>query len=162
MMRRMARPPFSGAVLVNRPTPIGDPQHYKSYTMRAPVRTHWRPATCEEYECLDYQYGWVTTIDLSTDLGQKQYHYLTHDKERRYSMQRLSLSIVKFIYGPGHRCFRSDEHKVAVGKPPKLLVVGGDWRGNPRGEVRVHTRIEDWVDDSRVHQDKISTLVKRG
>jgi hypothetical protein len=142
--------------------PVAGPQFYKSYTMKAPVRTHWRPATCEEYECDDFLCGFVTTVDLTSDLGQRQYHYLSHDRERSYHIQRLSMELVKFIYGPGNRCFRSDEHRVPVGRPPRLLVVGGDWRGNPRREILVHTRVEDWVDDSRNHQDKIATLVQRG
>jgi len=153
---------MSGAVILNRPTPVGGAQHYKSYTMKAPRSTHWRPANCEEYECAPFMNGFVTTVDLTSDLGQKQYHYLTHDKSRSYSMQRVSMEIVKFVYGPGNRCFRSDEHRVPVGRPPKLLVVGGDWRGNPRREMRIHSRVEDWVDDSREHQDKIARLVQRG
>jgi hypothetical protein len=142
--------------------PIAGPQAYKSYTMRAPIKTHWRPATCDEFECDAYINGFITTVDLTSDLGQKQYHYLTHDRSRSYTMQRVSLQIVKFIYGPGNRCFKSDDHKVAIGKPPRLLVVGGDWRGNPRGDFRIHTRVDDWVDDSREHQDKIATIVNRG
>lgn len=138
------------------------PEHYKSYSMRAPFRSHWRPATCEEYECEAFLTGFVTTVDLNTELGQRQYHYLTHDRERSYSMQRVSMTLVKFIYGPGNRCFSSQDHRVPVGRPPRLLVVGGDWRGNPRREVRVHSRVDDWVDDSRNHQDKIATIVQRG
>ncbi len=141
--------------------PLAGPQNYKSYTMRAPLRTHWRPASCEEVDCAAYINGFVTTVDLSTDLGQKQYDYLSHDKSRSFHMQRVNMTLVKFVYGPGNRCFNG-MHRTAVGRPPRLLVVGGDWRGNPRGDLRVHKRLEDWVDDSRNHLDKIATLVQRG
>jgi hypothetical protein len=152
-----------GALLSNgRIQPVAGPQYYKSYSMRAPLVTHWRRATCEEYECDGYLKGFVTTVDLTSKLGQKQYHYLTHDKSRAYATNRISMELIQFIYGPGNRCFKSDEHRVPIGKPPRLLVVGGDWRGNPRREVRIHSRVDDWVDDSRNHQDKIATIVGRG
>jgi hypothetical protein len=138
------------------------PESYKSYSMRAPFRTHWRPATCEEYECEAFRNGFVTTVDLNTDLGQKQYNYLSHDKSRSYHMQRVSMTLVKFVYGPGNRCFNSQGHRVPVGRPPRLLVVGGDWRGNPRGDRRVHSNVDDWVDDARNHQDKIARIIQRG
>lgn len=140
------------------------PEHFKSYAVSAPVSTHWRPGTCEEYECDDYLHGFVFTCDLSTELGQSQYYYLTHDKERRYSIQRPSENIVKFIYGPGNRCFSrtGEPHYVPVGRPPFYLVHGGDWRGNPRGDQMVHRRVEDWIDDFANHQDKIATRTQRG
>jgi hypothetical protein len=74
----------------------------------------------------------------------------------------LSMTLVKFVYGPGNRCFSSHEHRVPIGRPPRLLVVGGDWRGNPRRERRVHANVDDWVDDARNHQDKIATIIQRG
>lgn len=151
-----------GAILLNRIEPVAGPEHYKSYSVRAPVKTHWRSATCEEYECDAFLRGFITTVALTSDLGQKQYHYLTHDKTRAYSMQRVGADIVKFIYGPGNRCFKSDDHRVPIGKPPRLLVVGGDWRGNPRKEFIVHSRVDDWVDDCREHQEKMATILRRG
>ena len=138
------------------------PQNYKTYAMSAPLRTHWRQATCEEYECEQFQHGFVTTIDVGTELGQKQFDYLTHDTTRRAVMQRISLTTVKFTYGPGNRCFNYGEHRIPIGKPPKLLVLGGDWRGNPSGQVRRHTRVEHWVEDSAGHLDHLAEIVRRG
>lgn len=145
----------------NRLTPDAGPEHFKSYSWRAPLASHWRPGTCEEYECDEFLHGFVTTVDLGTDLGQRQYYYLTHDKSRKATIQRVSERIVKFVYGPGNRCFRYSEHRVPVGRPPLLLVLGGDWRGNPR-QIRtvVHRRAEDWIEDFAEHQDKIATVLK--
>jgi hypothetical protein len=151
-----------GAVLLNRPVPVAGPEHYKTYSMSAPLRTHWRQATCEEYECPDFLNGFVTTIDVSSDLGKKQFHFITHDKTRSYTMRALPLGLVEFTYGPGNKCWKWQEHRVPFGKPPRLLVTGGDWRGNPRRQVRVHKRVEDWVEDSATHLDKIASLVQRG
>jgi hypothetical protein len=151
-----------GTIILNRPTPLFGPEYYKSYTMAAPVRTHWRPASCEEYECEQFQRGFVTTVDVSTDLGQKQFHYLSHDRSRLYHMQRVSLTVFKFVYGPGNNCFNQQEHFIPIGRPPHLLVVGGDWRGNPRRDIVRHTRVEHWVEDSAIHLNNIAEVVRRG
>src|ERR1700733_771451 len=102
MARRMISVPFGPhGQTVSRLAPLGDPRAYKTYGASMPLRTHWRTGTCEEAGCEAHRSGWVTTVDLSTDLGQKQAHYIMHDKSRRWTMQRVSLTIVKFVYGPG-------------------------------------------------------------
>lgn len=137
------------------------PGAYKTYGVAMPARTHWRPASCEEADCEAYRSGWVSTFDLSTDLGQQQYHYCTHDKTRSYSEQRSGGTLVKLVYAPGNRCFR--KHQVPLGRPARFYVSGGDWRGNPAGTAtRVHQRAEDWVEDFSEHQDMITTAIERG
>jgi hypothetical protein len=139
------------------------PEFYKSYKMSAPLHSHWRNATCEEYECDDFLYGFVMTANISTDLGKKQAYYLMHDKERSFHIQRVSQDIVKFIYGPGNRCFKSGDHRIQSGRPPFYLVSGGDWRGNPRGTPTFqHRRPEDWADDCGEHQLRIAETVQKG
>lgn len=144
------------------PSPLMTPDHYKSYSVLAPPRTHWRPATCEEYECDGWVYGFVTTVNLATPLGQKQYDFLSHDKSRSYSMQRISMELIKFIYGPGNICMNWDQHRIPVGRPPRLLVASGDWRGNPTGKVVRHTKIEHWVEDFGENQQKLAEQQERG
>lgn len=140
--------------------PLAGPQLYKSYSVFAPPKSHFRRATCEEYECDGYMFGFVTTVDTSTELGQRQYHFLTHDKRRTYSMQRPSLTLVKFVYKPGTICMGWDSHRVPIGRPPRLLVADGDWRGNPTGRFRRHDRIEHWVEDFGLNQEKLVDLGK--
>ena len=147
----------------NRLTPKAGPEHFKSYAWRAPIETHWRRGTCEEYECAGYLNGFVTTVDVGTDLGRKQYYFLTHDKTRKPSIQRVSERLIKFVYAPGNRCMSYGDHRVPIGKPPLLLVLGGDWRGNPRNlRTVVHRSMENWVEDFALHQDKIAEVVGRG
>ncbi len=141
------------------------PENFKSYSASAPLHSHWRQATCEEFECDAFVHGSVVTADLSTDLGQRQYEYLKHDRTRRCSMQQVSQYIVKFVYGPGNDCFEPvrSTHRVPFGRPPFYLVAEGDFRGNPRGTpVRVHRCVEDWVDDWANHTDKLANLRQRG
>jgi len=145
--------------------PALGPEYYKSYSLRQPRNTHFRPATCEEFECDEFMFGFVLTMDLSTDLGQRQLDYVKRDKSRRCHLQRLSLNIMKAVYGPGNDCFepKRSTHKILVGRPPVLLVAEGDWRGNPRRTpTRVHRRVEDWVDDFANHQQALADAVQKG
>jgi hypothetical protein len=148
----------------NRLAPDAGPEHFKTYNWSAPLETHWRRATCEEVDCEQMKYGFVTTVDFSTELGQKQLHYLTQeDKDRRYSMQRTGPFEVKLIYGPGNPCMKRAEHRVPIGRPPLFVVTGGDWRGNPLGTRPLkHKSAEDWVDDFANHQQAIIDRIKRG
>lgn len=162
-MATMVQVPF-GDRMVSRLAPDLGPEYYKTYTMSAPFRSHWRRGDCEEVDCADFLNGFVTTIDFSTELGQKQLHYLTkEDRDRRYHMQRTGPYEVKLIYGPGNPCFKRGSHRVPLERPPFYYVSGGDWRGNPRQTKRyLHKRPEDWVDDFATHQIEIAEAVSRG
>jgi hypothetical protein len=143
--------------------PSRGPEHFKTYSMEAPTSSHWRMATCEEIECREYLAGFVQPVDVSTELGQKQYHFLTHDNERTYSMQRVSMTEFRFVYPPGTPCFRRAMHKTRDGRPSNFLVHDGDWRGNPRGtSPRVHQRPIDWIEDFSLHQSSVAERIKRG
>jgi hypothetical protein len=147
----------------SRIEPLAGAQAYKTYSVRAPLATHWRKATCEEYECDDFIYGFVTTIDANTELGRKQHYFLTHDKTRKASAQNIGDGLWKFVYSPGNKCMKFYEHRVPIGRPPLLLVTGGDWRGNPMHVPTIkHRSIENWVEDCATHQDRLSTAHKRG
>lgn len=158
----MVTVPF-GHARVRRYAPAAGPEHFKTYQWSSPISTHWRKATCEEVNCAPHRYGWVTTVDLSTDLGQRQYEFITHDPRRRPSMQRVSLTVVKFVYGPGFPCFNDNTHRQPLERPARLLVAEGDFRGNPRRiPVRVHSRAEDWIEDFSEHQDRLATATRKG
>lgn len=148
----------------NRLEPVGGAEFYKTYRWAAPLETHWRLATCEEVDCIDFLSGFVMTVDFSTELGQKQLWYLTkEDKDRHYSMQRTGPWEVKLIYGPGNPCMKRGDHRAPLGRPPLFVVSGGDWRGNPRGTpTRRFDRAEDWIDDFANHQIGVAEAVKRG
>jgi len=148
---------------LNRIPPNMTPDAYKTYRILAPLETHWRPATCEEFDCAAYLNGWVTTIDESTALGSKQAYFIRHNKTRRYTEDRLSSGLTQFSYGPGNECFASSTHVVSVGRPDRLIVDGGDWRGNPLGTPRVvHTNPEFWVEDFAENQQKLAETIEKG
>lgn len=152
-----------GAIPLNRIPPRLGPEHYKTYHQTLPLSTHWRPATCEETDCPDWLNGFVTVVDTGTELGQKQFDFLTHDRKRSFVMNRVGERLVEFHYKPGTICMRWDEHRLPIGRPPLYLVTGGDWRGNPRRTPTVrHRTVEHWVEDFSIHQDRIATAVQRG
>jgi hypothetical protein len=152
-----------GAVRLNRIPPAGPAHAYKTYGIAMPLATHWRPATCEEVDCAAYRNGWVTTVDLSTDLGKRQFEHCKGDRSRSYSMQRPELNLIKFVYAPGNRCFSAGDHRLPLGRPARFYVAGGDYRGNPRGiRTRVHQRAADWVEDFAGHQGRLAAAIERG
>lgn len=161
MARRMIAVPFGPAgQTVSRLEPLGSPGAYKTYGAVSPLSTHWRTGTCEEAGCDAYRSGWVTTVDLSTELGQKQAHYITHDKTRSWTLQRVSVTLVKFVFGPGQQCFT--RHKVRTSRPPRFLVRSGDFRGNPDGFRREHRNGRDWAEDQQETLDRVAVLRQRG
>lgn len=148
---------------LNRIEPRMGPDSYITYSQRAPLGSHWREATCEEVECYDFQSGFVTTVDTSAPLGEKQFYFLTHDPKRSPSIQRVADTVFKFVYKPGTICMKFYEHRAPIGRPPLYLVSGGDWRGNPRQTPTVrHRSVENWVEDFSEHQDRIATVAQRG
>jgi hypothetical protein len=152
-------PVTRGAVVLSRIKPALPAAAFKSYSMRYPLRTHWRKASCAEVECDQYRLGWDSVCDISTELGRRQYDYMHSDRTRSFTETRVGPTLVKFPYGPGNKPFAGPqhEHRVKIGRPPLMLVTGGDWRGNPRGtEPLVHKNAENWADDFATHQDRLA------
>lgn len=147
---------------LNRMAPILPTQAVKTYQIASPAATHWRQATCLEVDCAAHKNGWKTVVDLSTQLGQKQAYYITKQSGRSFCAERAGESLVSFTFEPGQPCFGADKHRVRIGRPELYVVRGGDWRGNPRKERRVHTKPEDWVDDFANHQSKLADRLARG
>lgn len=129
----------------------------KTYTVAAPLATHFRPATCEEVDCAHWRDGWRTVVDESTDLGAAQAAYIRGQSGRRFVEHREGAAAV-FVFEPGQRCFAA--HQLPLERDPLLIVRMGDWRGY--GPARVHRRPEDWVDDMQVSLDKVRDRHERG
>lgn len=149
------------------------PQHRKTFQWSTPSDTHWRIVDCRtaaEYgECKHFAAGFLVPVD--PDAGRKE------EQKARYKAQGYRFwegdappidgyptGLRVFLFPPEQRCFNSREnpHRISLNRPPALSVVGGDWRGNPRNEKVVHTRIEDWVNDLQNNIGAINDEVAKG
>lgn len=134
---------------------------YKTYSIKAPLSSHFRVGTCEEAGCPNYLNGWKSVIQESNDLGQQQAHYIRKQSGRKFTESRDAFGLTVFEFEAGQTCFQ--EHQVRVDRPELYVVRDGDWRGNPRGtQARVHTSPELWLEDFAEHQDQLAKTIERG
>lgn len=131
-------------------------QAYRSYLIVSPKDVTVRSA-CEDAGCLAWRHGWESAVDERTPLGQAQAAYIRTGSGRTFREQRNGAGLTVFRFEAGQRCFT--EHRT---RPERYLMRGGDWRGNPRGERRVHKRPADWVEDSGEHLGRLTEAIRRG
>lgn len=134
---------------------------FKTYRIDAPISTHYRPTTCAEVECGAHTNGWKTLADETTTQGAGIAAYIRRDSGRRF-VETREAGITVFVFEAGQMCFGASEHRVPLEREPIFRVVGGDFRGNPRGEAPVTHRPEDWVDSMATHLDSIATAINKG
>ena len=90
-------------------------------------------------------------------------YYIRHGSGRKFTEQRLPTGVTAFSFEAGQRCFRAADHKLRLEEKPEIFIArGGDWRGNPTGERRVHANGADWQEDFAINQDKVAERVARG
>lgn len=129
----------------------------KTYQAVLPLATHWRKATCAEVDCGYYLGGWQTIVPAGSEL-----EALVRGSGRRFTEERQPGGLIEFSFGPGQACFKAATHRVPSGRPERLFVRDGDWRGNPTGQRREHTRADDWIDDMAGTLDRVKTATERG
>lgn len=155
---------MNGLPSINRITPQLPAAAMKTYSVRAPLGSHWRKAACAEVDCESYCAGWMTTVPSDS----RQAHYIRKESGRRFIEARLNPTDpgddrVIFTFEPGQRCFGSDEHVVRLDREALYVVREGDWRGNPRRTAPTqHVHAEDWVDDFATHQGHLVDRLERG
>lgn len=139
-----------------RLSPQGPVQAYQTFSVRntsdRAVRT-----VCEEVYCQAWREGWESVIDESTDLGKSQAAYIRTQSGRTFREMRTEAGLTVFRFESGQRCFA--EHQT---RPELYLVRDGDFRGNPTGQRRVHTRAADWVEHMQEEFGKFDDDRRRG
>lgn len=124
----------------------------RTYSVKMPVQTHFRPATCEEYGCETFLGGWVTMLSVAqTDLIDA-----LRRSGRPYTEKRGENGMIEFRFEPGTPCFKQSTHRVSLERDPVLIVRDGDWRGNPTGWARRHASMNDWIEDFALHQQRVA------
>jgi hypothetical protein len=145
---------------ISRIAPVAPPHAYKTYGATMPVGSHWRPATCEEVVCFNYLNGWKTVVAEGSPHAD-----IARSLRGSYSFTETAQpgGMVEFLFAPGQKCFKWQDHKVPLERPARFYVAEGDFRGNPRrAPSRVHQNGIDWAEDFALHQDKIKTATERG
>lgn len=143
---------------MSRIQPQGRVQDYKTYQIVSPVSTHWRPATCAEVDCPEYMKGWKIRIE---GLPPAMVH-AARTSGRSYKELDVTENEHWLIFDSGQPCFRASQHRMLLDKQEIFVVRDGDFRGNPTGNVRTHTRPEHWVEDFSEHQDRVVQQIQRG
>ncbi|MFH9248237.1 hypothetical protein ACH4LK_22750 [Streptomyces lydicus] len=141
---------------INRIEPNMPVQAYQTYSITVPRDTAVR-AACEQVGCEAWRHGWESVIDERTQLGQQQAAYIRGQSRRTFREQQRGDGLTVFRFDSGQRCFA--EHQ---SRPEIYAVRDGDWRGNPTGMTRQHTRAADWVEDFGEHQQRIADQRKEG
>lgn len=155
----------------NRPEP-GLPVHMmRTFTIAAPVATHWRRIQCEDTgwcrgwdKCLWCQFGWQTIVPADS----VQAHYIRAVSGRRFTELVTPEGLARFTFEGGQRCFSPHEgmdhppHYERIEREERFIVRGGDHRGNPTREHREHTKAEFWREEFAETLDRIKTLHERG
>lgn len=148
---------------VTRLDPQVGPEHYKTYQIISPASTHTRVATCAEVECDQRAKGWLTRINVATDLGRRQARFIRERSGRRFLVTREPVApdwVLELTFPPGQTCFA--EHRVPLHREPLYRVRGGDYRGNPHNIPVVKRSAPEWVEDFGEHQQKIKDARERG
>lgn len=136
---------------------------YKTYSIRSPIATHTRPATCAEFDCEAYVHGWTTTVDLGTQLGRDQADYIRQASGRHFVEEKLPDGLVAFHFPSEQKCFAASSHRVPLDRPEFYTVRHGDHRIRVRpDEVTRHSGAAAWLDDFGTHQDKLARVLNRG
>ncbi|MFJ9037479.1 hypothetical protein ACIRF8_12930 [Streptomyces sp. NPDC102406] len=132
------------------------PGAYQTYSITSPRDTSVA-AACQQVGCAAWLHGWESKVDERTELGARQAQYIRTQSRRTFREQRTEAGLTVFRFASGQRCFA--EHRT---RPEVYVVRDGDWRGNPTGKTRTHTRPQDWVEDFGEHQLRLVDQQKEG
>lgn len=160
-------PGVTGPMMVFEPN--ADPQWYKTYEIQQDLDE----VPCDVAYCPDFMLGFVTTVDVSTDLGQKQAAFIragcpdpSGRPTRSYVEEDTGPGLVRFTFPAGSRCFAppdgSPRHRRPRDGEQRLVERGGDWRGNPSGLYIQHTRAEFFLESWAENQAALAEQHQRG
>jgi hypothetical protein len=141
------------------------PEAKKTYSIRAPIATHWRSASCAEVDCELYTDGWRLRAEL---LSEGDLH-LIRESGRKWTELQIAEGETWLVFSPGTPCllqwsvgqpFTERNHKVQA-RPEVYLLTPGDWRMWCGEEYRFR-RSDQWVEDFGEHQERLADRARQG
>lgn len=145
-----------------RMSPAGRPQDYQTFQIHTPRGPEFmRPATCEEFGCVNWLNGWATALDPH---AQPNLVDALKSSGRPYREVSESPTRTVYYFPPGTTCFQASQHRIPTRPdiPERFIVRDGDWRGNPTGRTRVHVRPEDWVEEFQETTAAVQARIDQG
>lgn len=125
-------------------------------SLKTPNQQHWtvtpdmRRATCQEFQCDDYLYGWRVRVEK---LNAHQLHEV-RNSGRRFRELDIAEDEHWLMFEAGQTCFRAAAHQLPLGR--ELYLVG------KHGDVRQYDRGDQWSSDAADHTTKIVDKIKEG
>lgn len=138
---------------LNRVTPTLPVTAMRTYSISVPLKTHFRPATCEEIGCLAFHHGW----SFDTAGRNEDTIALARLSGRRYRVERDETTGAEvFHFDAGQPCFKASGHRMRVDRPELYIVRDGDWRGNPTGvdSVVQFSGADAWADSAHTLMER--------
>lgn len=155
----------------------------KTYSVLSPLRTHFRPATCEEIDCPHYLKGWRSAYDARDQTsrgGAFRIWYVREQSGRRFvelgsgrweiqttvdgaQIRKLILGdgpLTVFEFAPGQMCFEAATHRITLERDPIFVVQPGDWRGHDGPPVQMNNA--DWADSHQTIWAKVAETRAQG
>lgn len=134
------------------------PTHlYKTFGIRTPAKTHYRRATCAEYDCAAYKNGWQLRVEsLTPDLL-----YLARNAGRRYTEVAVREGETLLVFEAGQSCFAETTHQIPLDRPEFYFVGRGDYRSFSTRKAQ-QLPPGDWVEQFATHIDTLHTAIQRG
>lgn len=136
--------------------PKMEPKNYRTFGASSPLKTHYRPATCQEVNCQAYANGW--SFDVAV-LSKAAYYKVTH-AGKHYRKVTLSPTQQYLVFSPEQPCF--DSHVVPLDRPEILYTGRGDWRIFNRNHARVIKSADEFADRFGTHVQLLREHIKRG
>lgn len=143
---------------LNRLPPTGRVQDYRTFQITSPLSTHWRKATCAEVDCPQYTNGWRVRVE---GLPPEMLH-TAKTCGRKFTELHVAEGENWLVFEAGQACFRAAEHRKLIGRQEIFIARDGDFRGNPTGAVRKHTKPEFWIEDMQENQGRLADLHQQG
>ena len=143
---------------MNRITPEGRVQDYRTFQILAPQSTHRRPATCAEVDCPAYLNGWRVRVE---GLPPEMLH-TAKTSGRKYTEVHVAEGETWLHFEAGQSCFKTAQHSLPLDRQEIFIARDGDWRGNPTGNVRKHTKPEFWLEEMNENQGRLADLHQKG